>query len=141
MVGLVLVSHSAKLAAGLADLIAQMQPDVPVQAAGGMPDGRLGTSADAIHAAIQAVDSAAHAAGVLILLDLGSAALSTEVALEFLRPEERARVVVSDAPLVEGAVLAAMHAALGGSLSEVAQSVEEARHFPKNVAPLPSGME
>jgi dihydroxyacetone kinase phosphotransfer subunit len=138
VVGLVVVSHSAKLAAGLADLIAQMQPDVPVRTAGGMPDGRLGTSADAIHAAITAVDSAA---GVLILLDLGSAAMSTEVALELLSPQQRARVVVSDAPLVEGAVVAAMQAALGFSLSEVARSVEEARQFPKNVAPAPSGLE
>jgi dihydroxyacetone kinase phosphotransfer subunit len=136
VVGLVLVSHSAKLAEGLAELIAQMQPDVPVRAAGGMPDGRLGTSADVIGAAINAVDSAE---GVLILLDLGSAAMSTEVALELLSPEQRARVIVSDAPLVEGAVVAAMQAALGFSLAEVARSVEEARHFPKNVAPALSG--
>jgi dihydroxyacetone kinase phosphotransfer subunit len=138
VVGLVLVSHSAKLAEGIAELIAQMQPDVPVRAAGGMPDGRLGTSAEAIGAAINAVDSAE---GVLILLDLGSAAMSTEVALELLSPEQRARVIVSDAPLVEGAVVAAMQAALGLSLAEVAGSVEEARHFPKNVAPAPSGKE
>jgi dihydroxyacetone kinase phosphotransfer subunit len=138
VVGLVLVSHSARLAEGLAELIAQMQPDVPVRAAGGMPDGTLGTSADVIGAAINAVDSAE---GVLILLDLGSAAMSTEVALELLSPEQRARVIVSDAPLVEGAVVAAMQAALGLSLAEVAGSVEEARHFPKNVAPAPSGKE
>jgi PTS hybrid protein len=138
VVGLVLVSHSAKLAAGITELLAQMQPDVPVRAAGGMPDGRLGTSAEAIGTAINALDSSE---GVLILLDLGSAAMSTEVALELLRPEQRARVIVSDAPLVEGAVVAAMQAALGSSLAEVASSVEDARHFPKNVAPVPRGMQ
>jgi PTS hybrid protein len=135
MVGLVLVSNSAKLAEGLADLVAGIQPDLPVRAAGGTDDGRLGTSAEKIHAALCALDGNE---GTLILLDLGSAVMSTEVALEWLTDEQRARVRMSDAPLVEGAVLAAINAGLGLSLDALTAAIEESRQFPKNV-PAASG--
>lgn len=136
MVGVVLVSHSAKLAEGIAELITHMQPDLPVRAAGGSSDGRLGTSADKIHRAIVEVDNPD---GVLILLDLGSAVMSAEIALEWLSDEQRAHVLISDAPLVEGAVLVATNAALGLSLEDLATSAQEARQFPKDVGPVPSG--
>ncbi len=128
MVGLVIVSHSATLAAGVAELLADMQPDVPVRAAGGGPDGTLGTSADTITRAIAALDNPD---GVLVFVDLGSAVMSAEMALEGLSPDQRGRVTISDAPLVEGAVLAAVNAGLGLSLAEVAASAREAREFPK----------
>jgi PTS hybrid protein len=130
VVGIVVVSHSAKLAQGLAELLAQMQPDVAVHAVGGAPDGGLGTSTDAIHEALLDLDGPA---GTLVFLDLGSAAMSVEMALEQLTPEQRGRVLVSDAPLVEGAVLAAVSAGLGLPLAEVAASAQEAHHFPKDV--------
>lgn len=130
MVGVVLVSHSARLAEGLAELVASVQPDLPVRAAGGTSDGRLGTSADRIHQAIVDVYSPE---GVLILLDLGSAIMSTEIALEWLSDDQRARVLMSDAPLVEGAVLVATNAALDFTLEELAASAQEARQFPKDV--------
>jgi dihydroxyacetone kinase phosphotransfer subunit len=136
LVGIVLVSHSAKLAEGIAELIAPMQPDLPIRAAGGTSDGRLGTSAERIHQAIVELDNPD---GVLILLDLGSAVMSAEIALEWLSDEQRARVLISDAPLVEGAVLVATSAALGLSLEELATSAQEARQFPKVVGPVPSG--
>ena len=136
MVGIVLVSHSAKLAEGIAELIAPMQPDLPIRAAGGTSDGRLGTSAERIHQAIVELDNPD---GVLILLDLGSAVMSAEIALEWLSDEQRARVLISDAPLVEGAVLVATSAAFGLSLEELATSAQEARQFPKVVGPVPSG--
>ena len=79
MVGLVLVSHSAKLAEGLAELVAHMQPELPVRAAGGTPDGRLGTSAERIHQAVLELDSPE---GVLILVDLGSAVMSADCQAE-----------------------------------------------------------
>jgi dihydroxyacetone kinase phosphotransfer subunit len=123
------------LAEGLAELVAGVQPDLPVRAAGGTDDGRLGTSADRIHQAILELDSSE---GVLVLLDLGSAVMSAEIALEWLMEEQRARVLISDAPLVEGAVLAATNAALGLSLTELADSIQEARHFPKLVGPVGS---
>ncbi|MEV4315775.1 dihydroxyacetone kinase phosphoryl donor subunit DhaM [Actinocrispum sp. NPDC049592] len=104
-VGLVLVSHSAKLAEGLADLAGQMAPDVTIRAAGGMPDGGLGTDFDAVSAAL---DEAQQGAGVVILYDLGSAKMTAELAVEMLGDPNTA--VVADAPFVEGAVAAAVAA-------------------------------
>jgi dihydroxyacetone kinase DhaKLM complex PTS-EIIA-like component DhaM len=69
----------------------------------------------------------------LLLLDLGSALLSAEVALEWLDAEHRSRIVISDAPLVEGAVLVAVNASLNLPLAEVAASAQEARQFPKGL--------
>ncbi|HEV8546608.1 MAG TPA: dihydroxyacetone kinase phosphoryl donor subunit DhaM [Candidatus Limnocylindrales bacterium] len=122
MVGLVLVSHSSMIAEGLRSMVAQVAGDeVPVAIAGGTEDGRLGTSAPRIVEAIRStLDSGAE--GTLILLDLGSAALSLELALEDFEPAERARLRVSEAPLVEGAVLSAVQASLGASLDEVAEA-------------------
>ncbi len=123
-VGLVIVSHSAQLATGVAELAGQMvQGNVPIAAAGGGPDNTLGTSTDKILAAIQSLDNLD---GVLVLLDLGSAILATEMALEMLDDEERNRVRLSFAPLVEGAVAAALEAALGHSLIQVQQAAENA---------------
>lgn len=136
MVGLVLVSHSAKLAEGIAELIASMQPDLPVRAAGGTEDGRLGTSADRIYRALVELDNPE---GVLLLIDLGSALLSAEVAMEWLDDETRARVMISDAPLVEGAALVAVNAALNLPLADLAEAAQEARRFPKGLE-SPSGV-
>ena len=120
MIGLVLVSHSAKLAAGVAELAAQMGgPDLRIATAGGLerPGSPLGT--DAVLVA-RAVAQAWSPDGVLVLMDLGSAVLSAEMALDLLPPERRDRVLLSEAPLVEGAVAAAVAAGLGGALDEVA---------------------
>lgn len=119
-VSLVIVSHSQKLAEGVAELAAQMANGKTIIAtAGGAADGSLGTSADKV---LQALEQAENPDGVLILVDLGSAALAVEMALESLSPEQRARVQVSSAPLVEGAVIAAVEASIGRSLSEVAEA-------------------
>jgi phosphoenolpyruvate-protein phosphotransferase/dihydroxyacetone kinase phosphotransfer subunit len=121
-VGLVIVSHSAQLAAGVAELAGQMvQGKIPIAAAGGGMDDILGTSADKILSAIQSLENAD---GVLVLLDLGSAILSTEMALEMMGEEESKRVHLSFAPLVEGAIAAALEAALGHSLGEVQRAAE-----------------
>jgi phosphoenolpyruvate---glycerone phosphotransferase subunit DhaM len=122
LVGLVLVSHSSLIADGLREMVAQVAgTDVPVATAGGTEDGRLGTSAPRITAAIRSVlDAGADEA--LILLDLGSAALSLEIALEEFQPDERSRLRVSDAPLVEGSILAAVQASIGATLDEVAEA-------------------
>ena len=125
-VGLVIVSHSARLAAGVAELAGQMsQGKTPIAAAGGTVDDVLGTSADKILAAIQSVDSPD---GVLVLLDLGSAILSTDMALEMLGDEQRKRIRLSYAPLVEGAILAALEASLGHPLAQVQQAAEQTAH-------------
>jgi PTS hybrid protein len=131
LVGLVLISHSGKLVEGLRDMVAQVAGDeVPVATAGGTEDGRLGTSAPQIAAAIRStLDGGADDA--LVLLDLGSAALSLELALEELDDADRARVRISEAPLVEGAILAAVQASVGASIDEVALAAEGAATMAK----------
>ncbi len=122
-VGLVIVAHSAQLAAGVVELAGQMtQGKTPIAAAGGAVDDVLGTSADKILTAIQSVDGPD---GVLVLLDLGSAILSAEMALEMLSDEQRERIRLSYAPLVEGAVAAALEASLGRTLAQVQQVAEK----------------
>lgn len=129
--GLVLISHSGKLVEGLREMVAQVAgDDVPVATAGGTDDGRLGTSAPQIEGAIRGVlDGGADDA--LVLLDLGSAALSLEIALEGLDDADRARVRISEAPLVEGAILAAVQASIGASLDEVAAAADGAATMAK----------
>lgn len=120
MVGIVLVSHSAALAWGVAELAREMGgPDVVVEVAGGtaLPDEALGTDAMLVVAAIEAAFSPD---GVLVLMDLGSAVLSAETALEMLDPAVAVEVLLSDAPMVEGAVSAAIAARLGLTLADVA---------------------
>lgn len=125
MVGLVLVSHSATLAAGLVELIAQLAPDVTIATAAGTEEGRIGTSADLVTRAVAAADSGD---GVVIVPDLGSAVLSVRVALEDAPSET---VVLVDAPFVEGAVSAAVTAGTGATLAEVVAAAEEARTIGK----------
>jgi phosphoenolpyruvate-protein phosphotransferase/dihydroxyacetone kinase phosphotransfer subunit len=118
LVGIVIVSHSAALAAGVVELARGMGPAVPMAAAGGLdlPGQPVGTDAALILAAIEQVYSDD---GVAVLVDLGSAVLSAEMALEMLPEERRAHVAVSEAPLVEGAVAAAVQAQQGRSLAQV----------------------
>ena len=118
-VGLVLVSHSAQLAEGAAELARAMAGgEVRIVAAGGMapPETALGTDAVRVAAAIEEAWSER---GVLVLMDLGSALLSAEMAVELLPEEHRKRVLLSAAPLVEGAVAAAVTSRLGEPLERV----------------------
>ncbi len=128
MVGIVIVSHSAQLAAGVQELATQMVqgagrsamwPDAPHLAiAAGIddPENPLGTDAMKVYQAIESVYSDD---GVVVLMDLGSAVLSAEMALEFLPEEQRAKVRLCEAPLVEGAIAAIVQAANGASLEQV----------------------
>jgi multiphosphoryl transfer protein len=120
MVGIVIVSHSETLAAGVRELAAEMAgPDVKLELAGGLAEeGALGTDAVRVMEAIGRADSGD---GVLVLMDLGSAVLSAETALDFLTPEQRESVLLCEAPLVEGAVAAAVAARLGEPLAQVAK--------------------
>ena len=125
MVGLLIVSHSAQIASGIKDLVEQVAGSgVPVSAAGGTLTGGLGTSPDMIRAGFDAI---ATADGVLVLMDLGSAILSTECALESATFPVR----LSNAPLVEGAVLAAVEASAGADLQRTAAAAERARELQK----------
>ncbi|TML42550.1 MAG: HPr family phosphocarrier protein, partial [Actinobacteria bacterium] len=120
MVGIVIVSHSNTLAEGVRELAAEMAgPEVKLELAGGLAEeGALGTDAVRVMEAIGRADSGD---GVLVLMDLGSAVLSAETALDFLTPEQRESVLLCEAPLVEGAVAAAVAARLGEPLAEVAK--------------------
>ncbi len=128
-VGLVIVSHSARLAEGVAELAGQMaQGKVAIAVAGGTSDGTLGTSVEKIVSALREVDGPD---GTLVLLDLGSAVMATEMAVEAFAPDQRHRVIISPAPLVEGAVIAAVEASIGNSLQEVAEAAASAYTLPK----------
>ena len=128
LVGVVLVSHSAKLAEGLAELVRELGGDqVPVIAAGGMDDGSLGTSYGRIEEAVREADQGA---GVLLLGDLGSALLTVKTLLDEGVGKD-ARAVLADAPFVEGAVAAVVTASAGGDLEAVRAAAEEARLFRK----------
>lgn len=128
-VSLVVVSHSARLAEGVAELAGQMaQGKVAIAAAGGAIDGTLGTSVDLI---IRALQQVATPEGTLILLDLGSAATAAEMAIEQFTQDREQRVLLSPAPLVEGAVIAAIEASIGNSLTEVAEAARQALTLPK----------
>ena len=115
-VGILVVSHSAAIASGTVELARQMAADVQLVAAGGTDDGGIGTSFDAITAGIEELASAD---AVVVLCDLGSAYLTTDTALDFLDDAVRARVHVSDAPVVEGTVAAAVAAQTGGDVDAV----------------------
>nr|WP_221203891.1 dihydroxyacetone kinase phosphoryl donor subunit DhaM [Modestobacter versicolor] len=116
---MVVVSHSRPLADAAVELARQMLPgrELAIEVAAGTEDGGLGTDAVAISAAIGAADSGD---GVVVFMDLGSAVMSAETALEFLDDDVRERVVLSPAPLVEGLVGAAVVAAGGGGRDRVA---------------------
>jgi len=126
MVGLVLVSHSEQLAAGLREMVVELAPgEVAVAAAGGTDDGRFGTSYQRIAAAIAEAD---RGDGVVVLADLGSAVLTARTVLD---DHPRPDVVLADAPFVEGAVAAAALAAAGSDLAAVLAAAEEARDVRK----------
>jgi phosphoenolpyruvate---glycerone phosphotransferase subunit DhaM len=125
-VGIVLVSHSAELAAGLRLLVGQIgSDDVPVATAGGTEDGRIGTSYDLVLAAIRDAD---RGGGVVVLPDLGSSVLTARTVLE---DHPRSDVLIVDAPFVEGAVTAVVTAASGADLETVSKAAKEARNVPK----------
>lgn len=135
-VGLVVVSHSAKLADGIVEVAAQMAPDVTVVAAGGTADGGIGTDFDAVDAA---VDRAEGGAGVVLLYDLGSARMVAELALESRADPDSA--VLVDAPVVEGAVAAAVAAQGGAPLADVANAARAAAEEPALDEPSPAAAE
>lgn len=132
MVGIVIVSHSRLAAEGIRELAAQMAgPDTAIIACGGMEDGSIGTDAMRIQDAIVRADSGD---GVCVMVDLGSGIMSAETAIEFLEfDDDHAGICVqiADAPVLEGAVSAAVSASAGDSLEEVIAAAEEARGVKK----------
>ncbi len=122
-VGIVIVSHSPDVARGAADMVRQMVGDgVPLAYCGGNPDGGLGTSVENI---MKAIDEAWSDRGVAILVDLGGAETNSEMAIEMLPADRRPKVVICNAPIVEGAVMAATESWGGASLADVRRTAEE----------------
>jgi phosphoenolpyruvate---glycerone phosphotransferase subunit DhaM len=122
-VGIVIVSHSPKVAEGAADMVRQMVgEEVPLAWTGGNPSGGLGTDVGQI---MSAIDRAWSDAGVVVLVDLGGAETNSEMAIEMMPDERRGKVLICNAPVVEGAVVAATEAAGGASVDIVRQTAEE----------------
>ena len=123
MVRIVIVSHSRKVAEGIYDLVMQMASENEhIIPAGGLEDGSIGTDAFKIQAAIEAADTGD---GVAVLADLGSGIMSAEMAIEMLDSDIDVRI--ADAPILEGAVSAAVTSTSGASLDEVIEAAQEAR--------------
>jgi dihydroxyacetone kinase phosphotransfer subunit len=121
-VGIVIVSHSPEVARGTAEMVRAMVGEgVPLAWCGGVPGGGLGGTAEVVLAAL---DRAWSEGGVAVLFDLGGAETNSEMAIEMLPPERRARVVLCRAPLVEGAVVAAAEASGGATLEAVRGAAE-----------------
>jgi PTS hybrid protein len=122
-VGIVIVSHSPDVAKGAADMVRQMVGvEVPLAWCGGNSAGGLGTSVEAIG---KAIESAWSERGVAIMVDMGGAETNSEMAIESLAQARRSKVIVCDAPIVEGSVMAATEASGGASLDQVRRAAEE----------------
>lgn len=128
MVGIVIVSHSAKIAEGVRDLAQQMaQEYTGLECAGGMADGSIGTDPLRI---VDAIKRADHGDGVVVFGDLGSGIMSAEMAIDMLEGED-INVQIADAPIVEGTIVAAVEASIGSSMERVLEEALKTRDFHK----------
>jgi len=125
LVGIVIVSHSQKLAEGVKELAEMMARDVHIAAAGGLEGGMLGTSYEKI---TMAVEEVCGRDGAVVLMDMGSAVMTAELVQENLKDDQ---VKLVDCPLAEGAVMAAVAAAGGADVMEVARQAEAGRQMKK----------
>ena len=125
MVGIVIVSHSKNLADSVVEFTGLMAPDAKIAAAGGMEDGGFGTSFEKIQKAIESVYSEE---GVIVLMDMGSAVMTTEMVLDMFEPDT---VKMADCPLVEGAVVATINAVSGMNMDEILAALSQVAGTPK----------
>lgn len=130
MVGLVIVSHSQKIAEGAKELAGQMAAEAPIAAAGGTSDGRIGTDMEKITEAINEVYSED---GVLILFDLGSAYMNADMAIEYMEEDKRKNIEIVDAAIVEGAVIAALQSSMNKNILEIKEELKQL-----NIGKMPS---
>jgi dihydroxyacetone kinase phosphotransfer subunit len=126
MVGIAVVSHSREAAEGISDVATEMGGDAQIVPTGGGPDGGIGTVAPDIESAIREADDGD---GVVVLVDLGSAVMNAEIAIEAVEDEIDAKI--ADAPVLEGALNAAVAVASGATLKEILDRAEEARDYRK----------
>lgn len=125
MVGIVIVSHSKNLADSVVEFTGLMAPDAKIAAAGGMEDGGFGTSFEKIQKAIESVYLEE---GVIVLMDMGSAVMTTEMVLDMFEPDT---VKMADCPLVEGAVVATIDAVSGMKMDEILAALSQVAGTPK----------
>ena len=125
MVGIVIVSHSKNLADSVVEFTGLMAPDAKIAAAGGMEDGGFGTSFEKLQKAIESVYSEE---GVIVLMDMGSAVMTTEMVLDMFEPDT---VKMADCPLVEGAVVATIDAVSGMKMDEILAALSQVAGTPK----------
>lgn len=126
MVGIVVVSHSQKIAEGAKELAMQMASDAKIAAAGGMLDGSIGTDVSKILEGIEEVKSAE---GVVIIVDLGSAVMSSEMAIEMI--EDNEKIIIVDAPIVEGTIFGAVEASIGSDFERIIDVLKESKSYKK----------
>lgn len=126
MVGIVVVSHSQKVAEGAKELALQMAADAKIAAAGGLQDGSIGTDMEKITNAINEVMSDD---GVIMLVDMGSAIMTSEMAIEMSDNPEKIKIV--DTPVVEGTIFGAVEASIGSSMEQIMDVLAQAKIQPK----------
>lgn len=126
MVGIVVVSHSQKVAEGAKELALQMAADAKIASAGGLQDGSIGTDIEKITNAINEVMSED---GVIMLVDMGSAIMTSEMAIEMSENPEKIKIV--DTPVVEGTIFGAVEASIGSSMEQIVDVLKQAKIQPK----------
>jgi PTS hybrid protein len=122
MVGVVVISHSSKVAEGVKEIALQMADCAPIVAAGGTKENGLGTDMNKIILAINQVYSED---GVVVVFDLGSAYMNAAMAIESLPLEMQKNVKVIDVALVEGAIIVAVESSMGKNLMEIQEAVKD----------------
>ncbi|MGM0501426.1 MAG: dihydroxyacetone kinase phosphoryl donor subunit DhaM [Bacillota bacterium] len=123
MVGILIVSHSIELATGTKKLAEQMiQDEIILEAVGGTADGRLGTSSDLIYEKLEQMDKED---GIIVLADMGSAVMNVELAFELFAEEVQEKLVIANAPIVEGAVCAVVEASFNKSIDEILEAIKK----------------
>ncbi len=122
MVGLFIVSHSSSIAEGLLELVKETAPGIPVAAVGGSPDGGLGSDHDRIYAALESLCSPD---GVVVLFDLGSSWMATDLVIEELKLKGMENVHMVPAALVEGAFVAGVEISTGSTLQGVIETLKD----------------
>ncbi|ADK69567.1 dihydroxyacetone kinase phosphoryl donor subunit DhaM [Mycoplasma mycoides subsp. mycoides] len=121
MVGIVVISHSNKIANGVVDLAKQMADEVKIIPAGGTKDNLIGTDIDLI---IDAINKAWDPNdGVILLFDLGSALMNAQMAIEMLEPDKQNKIKIIDAALVEGTILAAINSSMNKNIDQIQQEL------------------
>lgn len=129
MIGLVIVSHSSKISEGVVDLCYEMAgEDLKIISAGGTSDGRIGTDPMLIK---ESIEKTYDGDGVVILADIGSSIMSSELAIEMLEEEIKEKTIILDAPIVEGSIAVSVQASISNDMEEIKKAAEEARNTRK----------